>query len=247
MKDNFSAQADLYAQFRPSYPQELYEFILPFVKQKDIAWDCGTGNGQVASVLAKHFKHVCATDISQKQLDYATQADNVTYTISPAEQTPFADHTFDLITVGQALHWFDFERFNQEVQRVAKPSALLACWGYGLLTTSSEVDKIIAHFYWEIVGPYWDAERRHIENEYAHIPFPYQQVQSRVFEMPVQSSFEQLMGYFRTWSSVQKYIRANGNDPVEALQTALVSYWPENETKTITFPVFLKIGIVGNL
>ena len=69
MKDNFSTQAATYAQFRPTYTQSLFDFVLQNVENKGIAWDCATGNGQAAKVLAQHFDKVFATDMSQKQLD----------------------------------------------------------------------------------------------------------------------------------------------------------------------------------
>src|SRR5882672_948119 len=121
MKDLFSAQAKQYAAFRPTYPEALYDFIFQHVHGNENAWDCATGNGQVAQRLARQFKKVYATDISQKQLDQASPANNIHYAVSPAESTPFPDHQFDLITVGQALHWFDLDKFYAEVKRVIKP------------------------------------------------------------------------------------------------------------------------------
>src|SRR5215213_8237924 len=109
-KDYFSDQARKYASFRPTYPAELYAFIFKHLNGKHHAWDCATGNGQVATHLALHFKQVSATDISQKQLDEAPKLPNINYSISPAEHTAFPPHSFDLITVGQALHWFDREQ-----------------------------------------------------------------------------------------------------------------------------------------
>src|SRR5690349_10648465 len=111
--DRFSAQADLYARYRIDYPPELYAFLLATVPRRQRAWDCATGNGQVAAVLAQYFKHVDATDISQAQLDQAAARPNITYQLAPAEHTPFPDNSFALITVAQALHWFDQEAFNE--------------------------------------------------------------------------------------------------------------------------------------
>ena len=73
MKDLFSAQADIYAKYRPGYPSLLIDYILSFVSQKNTAWDCATGNGQAAVLLADHFKKVFATDMSEKQLSQASQ------------------------------------------------------------------------------------------------------------------------------------------------------------------------------
>ena len=120
IKDIFSKQADTYATFRPESPVELYEFLFKQTAHFENAWDCGTGNGQVAKVLAKHFKTVHATDISQKQLDNAIQKPNIIYSLERAEQTTLPDSSIDLITVAQAIHWFDFEAFYKEVTEGGK-------------------------------------------------------------------------------------------------------------------------------
>ena len=119
MKDNFSRQSDIYAKYRPAYPQQLYDFIFQHVAGKQAAWDCATGNGQAAKELAKVFDKVYATDISQKQIENAVQQPNIFYSVQPAEQTNFPNNSFDLITVAQALHWFRFDDFYAEVKRVA--------------------------------------------------------------------------------------------------------------------------------
>jgi hypothetical protein len=87
MKDIFSLQAGSYASYRPGYPPELFDFIVQHIKNRDTAWDCATGNGQTATHLARYFGKVLATDISQKQLDNASRADNIVYSVQPAEQT----------------------------------------------------------------------------------------------------------------------------------------------------------------
>src|SRR5690606_37289042 len=165
-KDYFSGHSKLYATFRPTYPDTLYEFIFKHVKQFDTAWDCATGNGQVAHVLAKYFKQVYATDISSEQIKHAQQAQNIIDKVEPAEQTSFSNNQFDLITVAQALHWLHPEDFFREAMRVAKPGSILAVWGYANCFVNSEIDKHVAHFYPHIVGPYWDKARMLIEQHY---------------------------------------------------------------------------------
>lgn len=182
MKDLFSRNSKQYAQFRPTYPEELYSFIFQYVRNKQNAWDVGTGNGQVARVLARHFKQVYASDISQKQLDEAVQLPNIQYFCCNEYETPFAEHTFDLITVGQAIHWFNFDLFYQEIQRVAKKGAIIAVWGYNLLQISPQVDKLIQEFYREKVGSFWDLERKYVEKAYQTIPFPFQTIECPTFK-----------------------------------------------------------------
>ncbi|WP_210488069.1 class I SAM-dependent methyltransferase [Rufibacter aurantiacus] len=241
-KDLFSAQSGLYKKFRPTYPPELYQQLRSLLQTHELAWDCGTGNGQVAAELAKFFTHVHATDISEQQLSKASASDRITYHLMPAEHTTFPDNSFDLITVGQAVHWFDFEKFYQEVNRVAKPGAILALWGYGVLSISPEVDALFNHFYSGTVGPYWDFERRYVDEGYTTIPFPFQEEPAFTGAITAQWALPDFEGYLNSWSSVQSYIRKNGENPVNGFMEQVKEVWPENETKEVRFPVFSRIG-----
>ena len=131
-KDNFSTQASTYAKFRPTYPKEVFEYLNSVVKNKNTVWDCATGNDQMARELAKDFEQVYGTYISQQQLVNAFRADNIHYSIAKAEETLFVDNTFNLITVAQAVHWFNFDKFYAEVNRVAKNEAILFIIGYSM-------------------------------------------------------------------------------------------------------------------
>ncbi|MBC3784151.1 class I SAM-dependent methyltransferase [Spirosoma utsteinense] len=241
--DRFSGHAGLYAQFRIDYPKELYDFILQKVPDRTVAWDCATGNGQVAGALADWFEQVDATDISETQLLLAVKKPNINYQLSPAEQTPFANHTFDLITVAQALHWFDVNAFHQEVRRVAKPNAVIAEWGYGLAQISDDIDSILIDFYRNRVGPYWDPQRKHIDAAYATLPFPFANVEQPTFDVRRMWTLDRFLNYLRTWSAVRQYIHENEEDPVGALGEELIKSWGDGE-REIAFPVFTRIGIV---
>jgi SAM-dependent methyltransferase len=243
-KDYFSGQAHakLYATFRPVYPENLYSFIFSHLKDRVAAWDCATGNGQVAEYLARHFKQVQATDISQQQISNAHQAHNITYTVAPAEKTSFQDHRFDLITVAQALHWFNTDAFYAEANRVLKPGGLLAVWGYSLCQVNAPIDAIFLDFYHHTVGPYWDSARRLVEEEYRSIPFPFRKIDSPPFHIKTLWTLDQYTGYLSTWSATQKFIQEKGFDPVPSLIPQLARHWARGEQKEVRFPIFLKLG-----
>lgn len=242
--DHFSHQSESYKKYRPSYPTELYSEILRFVNTKENCWDCGTGNGQVALKLSKYFAHVYATDISQNQLDSAVKEKNIIYKKVRAEQSGFEDNQFDLITVAQAIHWFDFEAFQREILRVAKNEAVLAVWGYGLCKITPPIDEQINIFYKETIGSYWNVERKHIDLSYETIPFNFKQInEDREMIMAHYWDLNQLKGYLKTWSSVKNFMKANnGYNPIPELINSLRNEWNENEKKEIRFPVFLKVG-----
>lgn len=243
-KDYFSGHSKLYATFRPTYPNALYQFIFKHVKSLDAAWDCATGNGQVAQYLSPQFNKVYATDISQQQLDNAYKAENILYSVAAAEKTELQDQSIDLITVAQALHWFTVEDFYNEVKRVSKPGGIVAIWGYNVLSISPEIDKIIEDFYLHTTDPYWDERRKLVDEGYRSVPFPFEKIPFPKFDMVVAWSLEHLTGYLTTWSATQKFIKVNGFDPVVPLEEKLKSHWKEGEIKTATFPLFGKIGRV---
>lgn len=240
MKDRFSTHASQYAAFRPVYPPELYNFIFNHVKNFETAWDAGTGNGQAAKALAKRFKKVYATDISEKQLENASRAENIMYSLG-GELIDLPDRSVDLITVAQAIHWFSREKFFAEAKRVGKPSSVAAVWGYGLLNISPEIDLLLHDFYVNIIGPYWDPERKLIDDRYRTIYFPFEEITSPPFMFSFQWTLEELQGYLTTWSSVQKYMNVHGMNPVEPLIGKIQPMW-EKERQVINFPLFLRCG-----
>lgn len=246
MKDNFSSHASNYARFRPVYPQQLFDFLIPLVSQKNTAWDCGCGNGQVASVLSAYFKRVEATDISQKQMDHAVKKENIFYQEAPAENTSVPSGSVNLITVAQAIHWFNFEAFYSEARRVAAPGALLAIWCYNQLKVNSAADLLIDNLYADVLGDkYWDEERRYVEERYQTIPFPFTEIKVPDFEIKVSWSFEHLLGYLNSWSAVQHYIRKNDKNPVDQFIPDIRSAWGENDVRPITFPLYMRLGKIN--
>jgi ubiquinone/menaquinone biosynthesis C-methylase UbiE len=242
-KDNFSTQAQAYARYRPDYPEALYQHILAKVGRRERALDLATGNGQAAAVLARHFGQVEATDISAAQLAQAPALPNVRYQVASAEQCPFPDQSFDLVTVAQAFHWFWFEIFFEEMRRILRPGGVLAVWGYGLNHIEPAIDAEVWRFYEETVGPYWDPERRHIEQQYQNIHFPFESLASPMFAQTKHWQLSDLAGYLNSWSAVQHFAKARGYNPVEDFVASLETRWPAQETKAVTFPIFLKMGI----
>jgi hypothetical protein len=244
MKDIFSKQSDYYARFRPEYPEELYQTIFKETDRFNQAWDCATGNGQVARKLSLTFSKVEATDISENQISRAVRRPNIEYRISKAEKSPFPDQSFDLITVGQALHWFDFGRFFKEVERVGKRPFVFAAWTYSLIKINKDLDKILSKFYGDTLLKYWEPERRHVESGYDSIPFPFPEVQTFHFLYRNTWSPDQLLGYLNSWSSVVNFKNRRGIDPVDIFKKEMADIWT-NGSFEVTFPITLKMAKIG--
>ncbi|PWJ42325.1 class I SAM-dependent methyltransferase [Sediminitomix flava] len=242
--DRFSEQAAGYLLYRPLYPNDLILDILSYVENRQCFWDCATGNGQIASELARYFNEGYGTDISEEQLKYAIPRSNVIYKKERAEKTKFHHNQFDLVTVAQAVHWFDFKTFNKEVKRVLKPNGVLAIIGYDLLRSSPEINLLIDEFYYEVIGPYWDKQRQHIDHHYQTVTFNFDEIEYvKQRYITVNWTINELGGYFETWSSVQNYLKEKPRTkPVKELIQKIEPYWGNKEKKEFKFPIFMRIG-----
>ncbi len=242
-QDHFSARAAGYATFRPSYPDQLFEWLAQNSPGRDVAWDCATGSGQAALGLAPFFRRVVATDASPSQLANAKPAPGVEYREAPGEASGLADRSIDLVTVAQALHWLDRPKFFAEAARVLRPRGLLACWMYSVMQVGAEFDRVVLRLYTDIVGPFWPGDRILIDQDYRTIEFPFPEFEPPRFEMIVEWSFGQVMGYLRTWSAVTRYLDANGHDPVALVESDLLAIWGDpSRSRVVRWPLVLRVA-----
>lgn len=246
-KDHFTAVSGAYADFRPTYPPALFDWLADIAPGKGMAWDCACGSGQASVDLADRFERVIATDASEKQLVGAKPHPRIAYRAAPAEAPGLTDASVDLVTVAQALHWFDRPRFYAEVSRVLKPGGVLAVWSYGIQTVEGEaVNALVQRFYHDTVGAYWPPERRLVEEGYRTIDFPFTGIEIPAFEMSVQWSMAQLLGYFSSWSATGRYIKELGENPVAELAEAIAPAWGDPDmARRITWPLAVRAGFLA--
>lgn len=241
-KDHFSGNSDAYSEFRPVYPDELYSYLSSLCTAHDRAWDCATGTGQAAVGLSSYFSEVIATDASATQIDSATKNNNITYRVASAENSGIENNSIDLITVAQAVHWFDLNRFRKEVDRVLKPGGVIAVWSYGLLAINDDIDRVINNLYGPVLEDYWPKERRFIEEGYRNVEFPYEKIKSPQFVMSTNWELSQLIGYLSTWSAVKEYITQQGINPLEEIYKELRGVWGnESKTYSVQWPLNLLV------
>ncbi len=242
-KDNFSRQSESYNKYRPTYPQELFEYLSSLSQKHDLAWDCGTGNGQSAIGLANYFEKVYATDPSEQQILNARPHPKIIYKVEKAECSSLPNNSADLITVAQALHWFDFGKFYTEVKRVLKSDGIIAVWTYGLPKISTEIDTLILHFHDTIVGGFWQRENQFVAEEYKTIPFPFNEIKTPSFQFQKEITLEDLKGLLFSWSATQRYIDQNGENPILKIENDFQNLWKKPDgTKLATWQIFLKVG-----
>lgn len=239
-KDHFSGHAASYAAYRPGYPPQLFAFLAECCAARQRAWDCATGNGQTALQLTEHFELVIATDASAAQIRAARAHPTVRYSVATAESSGIDDRSIDLITVAQALHWFDLDRFFAEALRVLVPGGVLAAWSYGLCRVERAVDALVLELY-RGLDDYWPPERQMVDDGYRGIHLPMAAIESPGFEMKVSWSAEAMLGYLRTWSASQRWLREQGKDPVDGIADRLRKAWGRDE-REVHWPLAMKLG-----
>ncbi|XP_058749909.1 uncharacterized protein LOC131622916 [Vicia villosa] len=258
----FVNQGKEYANARPSYPPQLFQFIASKTPSHNLVWDAATGSGQAAKSLATLYKNVIATDVSEKQLEFATKLPNVQYQLTPStmsipevEQIVAPQGTIDLVTIAQGLHWFNLPNFYNQVKWVLKkPHGVIAAWCYLLPIINDEVDILFGQLYYTDSKPYWDSACKLVEENYRSIDFPFEVVDgvdhTGPFEFVTETlmSFDGLLTLIRSWSGYQtakeKGVELLREDVVEKFKVA----WGEDHgPKTAKFPIYLRIGKVGNV
>lgn len=242
--DHFSRHAGAYASRRPHYPDELFDYLSSVSPRHELAWDCAAGSGQASIPLTRSFRRVIATDASGAMLAQAPPHPRVEYRVVPAECSGIETSSVDLVTVAQALHWLNIDRFYAEAGRVLVPGGILAVWTYG---TQVLEDPVINHhlhtFYTDVVGPYWAAERQHVESGYRTLPFPYPEFTAGRFSMQERWTLPELVGYVGTWSATQSYRQATGRDPLERLESDLAAEWGNAAVRRrVCWSISLRIG-----
>jgi SAM-dependent methyltransferase len=243
-KDHFSKVAQEYAQSRPDYPGALFDYLAGLCAARRLAWDCACGSGQATLALAERFEQVVGTDASAQQLAAAPAHARVQYRVAAAEDSGLASGSADLITVAQALHWFDLPRFYAEAQRVLKPDACLAVWTYGnMRMADADIDAVVGQFARDVVGPYWPPERRLVDSGYRALPFPFAELEPPAFVMEQRWTLARLLGYFGSWSATVRYVAATGHDPIAELGARLAAAWGDTQApRLIIWPLSLRVG-----
>ncbi len=125
---NTKPAAERYSVGRPDFHRNTIKHIKDFLRieaKLDRALDIACGTGLSTTALLEIATNVYGTDISHDMLNLAPKMGGIKYTIAPAEEQPFPDNSFDLITVSSGIHWFDIDKFLIEACRLLKSKSWL--------------------------------------------------------------------------------------------------------------------------
>jgi len=250
--DHFSERAPGYAAYRPGYPRELVDYLFDSVTRdltmasanSQTVWEAGCGSGQLTQVLAERFQRVIATDASAEQIARAEPHRNVEYRITLADASGLPDHSVELAVAAQAAHWFDLDRYYEEVRRVVRPGGLVALIVYGIhISDDPKIDKVVKEFYGPTLSAYWPPQRKLVEEEYRTIPFPFAEIHAPKFEMKADWNLEEMLGYVETWSAVGVMAKAEGRGPIDEFRRELGDAWKDKQVRrTIRWPLSMRMG-----
>lgn len=245
-KDHFSTQSAIYRVARPRYAPELFAWLAAQAPGRALAWDAGCGTGQASVGLAAEFGRVIATDPSAAQIAQAEAAPNIEYRVERAEQSTLEDASADLVTVAQALHWFDLGAFHAEVGRVLRPGGIVAEWTYADCHVTPAVDAVKRTLYVDLLDSYWPPERRLVESGYAELAFPFTRLTAPTFELVAHWDLAAFLAYLRSWSATQRYIAATASDPVDELGARFAAAWGDaGEVRVVRWDLALRVGRCG--
>lgn len=244
IKDLFSERAKLYSRYRPEYPEALFGWVSSLVDDHNTVWDCATGNGQAAKGLARYFDRIIATDASAEQIGQAESDPKIEYRVATAAESGLPDWSVNMVTVAQALHWFDVDTFYAEVQRVLRRGGAVVIWGYGDPILETEPLQTILHdFNRGTIEEFWMPERQILLDRYEKVSFPFREIGTPVMNLECEWNLAELAGYLRTWSATANYVKKINVDPIPAVQSALAEHWGEKESRRlVSWPLHIRAG-----
>lgn len=245
-EDHFSEHARDYLKNRPQYPDALFEYLANISPARRLAWDCGTGNGQAARMLARYFDRVLATDASSDQIGLAVPHERIEYRVERAEDVNVKAHSVDLVSVATAVHWFDLEPFYQAVRRAGRPDGILAVWTYHAAVINPAIDQILEFYYVDVLAGYWPERFHYLADRYQTLPFPFEEVNPPQFTMQVDWDLGQLVGFLDSWSATRRYQKEQGRSPIGLVWDDLFETWGEpDQRRRVSWPLYMRVGRIG--
>lgn len=242
---HFLTGADSYALHRPTYPPDIATALADLCPARRLAVDVGCGTGQFSVLLGDCFDAVLGSDVSPDQIAHARPHPRVSYIVSPAEQPCTTPGSADLIVAAQAAHWFDLPAFYDTARNMGAPGAVIALVTYGVLDIADPADGRFQQFYWRDIAPYWPSERKHVEQGYRAIDFPFEEIAFPSCAIVRDWTLDQLLGYVDTWSASRQAIKAGAEILIEEFRSDMRAVWGDPErTCRITWPLTGRIGLL---
>lgn len=238
----FEQEGAAYARFRPEYPGRLAAFLASAAPDMRLAVDVGCGNGQLTRLLASCFDKVVGLDPSADQIANAVPQERITYQCASAERLPLAGCSASLITAAQAAHWFDLPAFYREVRRVGVSEGVIALISYGVLKLEPTLDERFQKFYREEIAAYWPPQRKLVDEGYATIAFPFEELETPLLAIQLEWTLSDFLGYLSTWSAVRSAKEAGREDVLLRFANEVAELWDGDGRRSVSWPINMRVG-----
>ncbi|XP_059159776.1 putative methyltransferase DDB_G0268948 [Physella acuta] len=211
--------AKMYAAFRPSYPQEVYDKIMSYHLERpgsppcdqQLAVDVCCGTGQSTLPLTKYFGKVTGVDISEDQVrEMPTDVKNLKAVVSSAEDLYFLESgSVHLVTIATSLHWVNRDKFFDEARRVLKPGGTFVAYSYWFdQLANNEAETFMKKMLHTVFGKYLTSRLDVMENKYATIKFPFSHIKRYDgIKIPAEMTLKEYIGYIASFHYINLYLR----------------------------------------
>ncbi len=215
-----------YAKGRPYYHDQVIGRVKKHVKTPIArALDVGCGTGQSTTALKEIADRIVGIDVSAHMIAKTEAGERTEHLVASAESVPFADDSFDLVTVSSAFHWFDRELFLSQARRVLKPRGWLVVyenWFTGRMQKYAEFERWSREVY---ASRYPIPPRNPPFSGTADDLGDFRLVGSEGYENVVAMTIEQFVDYLLTQTNVTAATESGKED------IAGIRAWIENEVE----------------
>jgi ubiquinone/menaquinone biosynthesis C-methylase UbiE len=246
---NLKTASERYSKGRPDFHSNTIKHIKAYLhldKKLNNALDVACGTGLSTKALLEIATNVYGTDISQEMLNFASSSDKIHYSIASAEQQPFTDNYFDLITVSSGVHWFDIDKFLAEANRLLKSKSWLVIYENHFISEMVGNDNFTTWFPNVYLKKFPSPPRNNAycwTNENL-IPKNFIFVTEEKFKNSITLNKKQLALYFTTQSNIIAAVEKNETTYGQVenwLDQELASFFDnEDTTQTINYGNWIK-------
>lgn len=238
-----------YAKGRPDFHNNTIAQVKNFLKltgRVNKALDIACGTGLSTKALLAIAERVYGTDTSEHMLKNAAKNEAIRYSLAAAEQQPFDNKIFDLITVCSGVHWFNIDAFLHEANRLLKDKAWLILYDNFFIADMELTDGFKEWYLFSYLEKYPAPKRNESYN------WSNENLQPRQFALVHESNFtnavrftkSELVLYFTTQSNVIAAVENGSTTYAEAedwLHNELSAFFTDNDTtKTIHYGNWIK-------
>ena len=240
--------AERYAKGRPAFHSNTIKHIKQFIeigKKLENALDVACGTGLSTTALLAIAENVFGTDISEEMLKLVLNPQEIKYLKASAENLPFENNYFDIITVSSGVHWFNIDEFLREANRVLKSKSWLVLYENHFISEMPEVESFDKWFPNVYLKKYPSPKRN---NDYTWTNKNLEDkgfafINEEKFKNEVEFTKEQLILYFTTQSNITAAIenKTSGYEGIENwLDKELTPFFGKEQKRKINFGNWIK-------